>query len=253
MVRLFCLEAAEKAQLLYTHCMGDQKKPVIFRSFDPRAEFIVTAGNLPHWFQVGAAMFITFRTADSLPKDVLLRWQRELEHWLATNHLPVELAASTTAQKSPRHDEFLNALNAAQRHEFKKLSDRIFHRSLDECHGECLLKQVELAEIAANALLFYDDAKYDLDRLVVMPNHVHAIVQFREGASLDVVGQSWMRYTARQINASINRSGVFWQPEPFDHLIRSPEQFEYLQRYVFDNPKKANLRKGEFLYWEREM
>ena len=97
-------------------------------------------------------------------------------------------------------------------------------------------------------MLFYNEDKYDLDRFVVMPNHVHVIVQFRMGGSLSVVSQSWMRYTARQINAATSASGEFWQPAPFDHIIRSPEQFEYLQQYIFENPKKANLRKGEFLY-----
>ncbi|WP_147869501.1 transposase [Stieleria maiorica] len=230
--------------------MGTNDKP-IFRSFDPLAEVFITERNLPHWFQVGAAMFITFRTADSLPKEVVLRWQRELEQWLDANQLPIELAESTVVQKSARHDELLGSLNTTQRRELKKLSDRLFHHSLDECHGECLLKRCELAELVANSLLFYDNVKYDLDRFVVMPNHVHAIVQFREGESLDVVSQSWLRYTARQINVSCQRSSAFWQPEPFDHIIRSPEQFEYLRQYVFDNPKKANLSKGEFLYFER--
>lgn len=31
-------------------------------------------------------MFITFRTADLLPKEVILRWQRELERWLAMRY-----------------------------------------------------------------------------------------------------------------------------------------------------------------------
>ena len=61
--------------------MSDREKTerVVFGSFDPDAEVEVTQRNLPHWFQPGAAMFITFRAANSLPEDVILRWQRELE------------------------------------------------------------------------------------------------------------------------------------------------------------------------------
>ncbi|MCM2369473.1 transposase [Aporhodopirellula aestuarii] len=230
----------------------DETSPV-FRSLDPQADLEITERNLPHWFQIGAAMFITFRTGDSLPKEVLLRWQRELEHWLKANELPLDLAVSTAVRKSKDHHALLETLSDAQRREFKKLSDRFFHRSLNECHGKCLLRRPELAELVGNALLFYNDEKYDLDRFVVMPNHVHAMVQFRAGATLEVVSQSWMRYSARQIRAVTGDSGVFWQPEPFDHIIRSPEKFEYLQRYIFDNPRKANLRQGEFLYWQRPM
>ena len=60
-----------------------------------------------------------------------------------------------------------------------------------------------------------------------------------------------MRYTAREINAKSGAEGEFWQPEPFDHIIRSAAQFDYLQGYVAANPAKANLRDGEFLFWER--
>ncbi len=60
-----------------------------------------------------------------------------------------------------------------------------------------------------------------------------------------------MRFTARQINKRVGRTGVFWQPEAFDHIIRNPDQFEYLQWCVAQNPKKANLHQGEFLYWQR--
>ena len=124
-------------------------------------------------------MFITFRTADSMPKEVSIRWQRELEHCLTANQLPLALAASTAVKKTMRHDDMIEKMSAAQRREFKKLSDRFFQRSLDNCHGKCLLKRAELAEIVGNAMLFYNEEKYDLDRFVVMPNHVHAIVQFR--------------------------------------------------------------------------
>ena len=50
--------------------MSDDESPE-FNSFDALAELEITERNLPHWFQVGAAIFITFRTADSLPKVVL--------------------------------------------------------------------------------------------------------------------------------------------------------------------------------------
>ena len=172
---------------------------------------------------------------------------------LPAYRLPLELATSTAIQKSMQHNALLEALSTSQRGEFKKLSDRFFHQSLDECHGKCLLRSPELANVVGDAISFFDDDKYDLDRFVVMPNHIHAIVQFRTGESLEVVSQSWMRYTARQINAATGCSGVFWQAEPFDHIIRGSEQFEYLQKYIFENPNKANLRNGEFLYWERPM
>lgn len=226
-------------------------EPVVFHAFDREADVEITTRNHPHWFQAGAAMFITFRTADSLPKEVIRRWQRELGQWLEIRNLPAELAGSIADRRLPNHDQLLETLDTGQRSEFKRLSDRIFHTSLDECHGACLLRRPELAKIVGDAILFYEADKYDLDCFVVMPNHVHAIVQFRAGADLATVSQSWMRYTARSINRMTGESGAFWQPEPFDHLIRSPEQFDYLHRYIANNPQKANLRPDESLYWQR--
>ena len=230
----------------------DEPKKVTFNAFDRDAEIEFSERNLPHWFQVDAAMFVTFRTADSLPREVLLRMIRELEEWLSIKKLPLQLAASTVGPKLRNHQQLLDTLSTADRNQFRKLSDQLYLGALDECHGKCVLKRHELATIESNAILRRDGEAYDLDCFVVMPNHVHAIVQFRTESGKSIVGQSWMRYTARLINPLIGESGAFWQPEPFDHVIRSAEQFVYLQKYVANNPAKAKLRTGEFLLWQRE-
>jgi len=224
---------------------------VVFNSLDRNAAVEITARNLPHWFQVGAATFVTFRTADSLPKEVIGRMMAELHQWLRLHGLPSELADSIFAAKHPNHERMLNQLDARQRREFNKLTDQLFHRSFDECHGECLLRNAELAQVVQDAIRKFDGDRYDLDSLVIMPNHAHVIVQFRQEDGFEIVSQSWMRYTARVINRRIGRTGVLWQPEPFDHVIRSPEQFQYLQRYIAENPAKAKLAAGDYLYWSR--
>ena len=40
-----------------------------FGFFDPKQPYTVSFGELPHWEQEGATYFITFRTADSLPRN----------------------------------------------------------------------------------------------------------------------------------------------------------------------------------------
>ena len=231
--------------------MPERNDNVKFGCFDANAETKIHERNLPHWFQPGAAMFITFRTLDSMPQEAIVRWQRELEQWLWVRNLPTAFAESSIGRRFPNHEKMLTELSPSERIEFKKRSDQIFHRTIDDCHGACHLRLNELANIVGDSLRFYDSKKYDLDCFVVMPNHVHAIVQFRRGESLKVVSQSWMRYTARLINQAIGRSGEFWQSESFDHLIRSPEQFEYLQDYIRNNPSKANLKRGDYLFWSR--
>ena len=229
--------------------------PIVFHALDRRADINVTERNLPHWFQAGAAIFVTFRCADSLPKEVLLRMERELHDWLKLNGLPIALASSKfeSNAKSLVNDQLLSKFSNSQKREFKMLRDRLLHHSLDECHGACLFKTQEIARVVADAILKFNGERYDLDSLVVMPNHVHTVVQFRDGYDFETIGQSWMRYTARVINKQIGRKGVLWQPEPFDHIIRTPDQFCYLQRYIKDNPRRANLRDCEYVYWKNSL
>lgn len=47
------------------------------RLLDRTAELHINEGHRPHWLQDGAITFITIRLADSLPKEVLVRWDRE--------------------------------------------------------------------------------------------------------------------------------------------------------------------------------
>ncbi len=220
-----------------------------FQAFDPDAEILVRERNLPHWFQPGVAVFLTFRTLDSLPRDVVLRNQRQLAEWLCVRDLPISLASWDSSLVSQSDQRQLDGLPSADRRRFRMLKDQLLHHALDQCHGACVLQDPELAKIVATALLYYHDQAYDLDSFVIMPNHVHAIAQFRTGYDLSLVGQSWMRYTARLINKQLKCCGGFWQPEPFDHLIRSDSQFWYLHRYIAANPEAAKLNPGRYLYW----
>lgn len=229
---------------------GPQSAKLEFRAFDPASQVKKSARNLPHWFQAGAVTFLTFRTADSLPREVVQRWQRELESWLARKGLPVALASSFSVRQTPKQKKLLATISAIERREYKRFANRLVNRSLDECHGACLMKRPDVAEIVAQAILHYNGEKYDLDSFVIMPNHVHVLAQFHLDEGFQTVSQSWLRYSARQINKHCNLRGTFWQPEPFDHLVRHEEQFHYLRDYIALNPEKANLSAGEFYYWK---
>ena len=81
-----------------------------------------------------------------------------------------------------------------------------------------------------------------------MPNHVHLLAVFRSPELLKTQCDSWLHFTAVQINQVLKRKGKFWQQEPFDHLVRSDTQYEYLREYIRDNGTKAKLRTTDYLY-----
>ena len=124
---------------------------------------------------------------------------------------------------------------------------RPFMEYLDRGEGSCPLADPTLAELVAKSLRQFDGDRYHLGDFVVMPNHVHVLVCLRGQTALEPLCRSWKKFTATEINRQQGRRGKFWQSESFDHLVRTPEQFSYLQRYIADNPGKAGLRLGRYL------
>ena len=204
--------------------------------FDPRADLSISEHFRPHWSQAGAIVFITFRTHDSIPRQVLLRWEREKQDWLERRG------------HSGRWSDILPTLGTQEQNEFRTHFNRCREDLLDQCQGGCVLRQPELAKIVADSLLHFDGERYRLGDFVVMPNHVHLLASFPTEDAMKAQCDSWLHYTAFHINKQLGKQGKFWQQEPFDHLVRSVEQYEYLRRYIAENPNKAKLRPGEYYY-----
>ncbi len=209
------------------------------QAFDPREEFTVVERRLPHWSQAGTVCFITFRTWDSMPEHVVRAWLAQRQEWLRTHGIDPALADWETRLRGlPRATQLAFA---------QFVSDR-WNEHLDELHGACVLRHPRLAQIVAESLRHFDGDRYVLDDFVVMPNHVHLLVAFPSEESQLAQCDSWKHYTAVQINRELGRRGRLWQEDGFDHLVRSVEQFEYFRRYIADNPFRAGLRPGEYIY-----
>ena len=217
---------------------------MVFELFDPQGDVQINRGtNLPHWYQPGVTYFITFRTEDSIPIDVARNWYRRRDDWLQRH----QINPGTKTWRA----EFEN-LAKHQRQEFHESFSREFLEYLDQGHGECVLKQPELALIVADSLRHFDGQRYHMGDFIVMPNHVHLLTCLIDKTEVQSQCYSWKKFTATQINIRLQRQGRFWQEDSFDHLVRSPEQFEAIQRYIADNPTKAKLREGQYLHWERK-
>ena len=216
--------------------------PVEFGLFDKTEPTEFSRRYLPHWFQPNVAVFLTFRTADSLPREVIQRWETEQREWLVQNGWPCG-----DNDPLPKWDRLPDSI----KNTFRKHRESRWNWHLDSCHGQCLLRRRDLADIMIDSLRHFDQDRYDLDSAVVMPNHVHVLVQFRLPTTCRKQSESWLHFTARQINLKIGRTGAFWQSEPFDHLVRSADQFEYLQRYIAENGPKGGLAESDYLYWTR--
>jgi hypothetical protein len=86
--------------------------------FDPNGELPVFEHCRPHWSQAGAVVFITFRTHDSIPRDVIERWDRQKQEWLALRGADPKVHWSGFSQHSPIRigRSFSKLSNGAARH-----------------------------------------------------------------------------------------------------------------------------------------
>jgi type I restriction enzyme R subunit len=217
--------------------------------FDRQQDYAVIERRLPHWSQAGTVAFITWRTWDSMPASVLKRWHDEREEWLRSHLAPRDEASRGARGLLSR----FRATNPALLSQFHEFSSNRWNEHLDACHGACVLKRPELSQIVADSLPHFDGTRYDLTDFVVMPNHVHILAAFVDENAMLAQCDSWKHYTAVKINQALGASGRFWQQDDFDHLVRTLEQFEYLRRYIAENPRRANLRPGEFRLFSKSL
>jgi type I restriction enzyme R subunit len=221
--------------------------------FDPNSDHTVVWKNLPHIAQTGTLCFITWRTADSLPESALKRLTHRRE--ILLRHYGIECGENWRAS--------LAELKSEIRREVHWSLFTAWDQELDSARGACVLKRPELARIVMNSLLYFDNDRYVLTDAVIMPNHVHLIAAFRDEALLLRQCTSWKHFTATEMNRILEmdicpdgstgprRKGSFWQPEQFDHLIRSEADFVRYRRYIAGNPKASKLRAGESLHYSR--
>ncbi len=97
------------------------------------------------------------------------------------------------------------------------------------------LTEPKLAADLLEAARYYHDCRRWWCRLIVlMPDHVHAVLSFPEAAGLAITVRDWKRATARRL-------GVRWQGNFFDHRLRSEAEADEAWVYFGQNPVAKGL------------
>ena len=192
-----------------------------------RHEVAKTRRDLPHWSRQGAIYWVTFRMADSLPQELLRRWVRSRDSWLA--HHPKPWDSGTWAEHEQQFGEPLE-------------------RWLDAGMGSRALARMDVREAVKSCLLRFNGERFRLHSAVIMPNHVHSLIEPFEGHNLSQLLKGLKGTSARLANRLLGQTGEpFWLDESFDHIVRSDAQYRHYLRYIARNPAKAKLRPDE--YW----
>jgi len=161
-------------------------------------------GYQPHLNVPGLVQSITTHLADSMPRATLRRLMAETEH-----------------------DD------VARRRRLEDL--------LDAGHGACWLRRPDIGALVEETLLAGDGKRYRLLAWVVMPNHMHVLIETLPAIALAEVVKGWKGQTARAANARLGRSGTFWERDYYDRYIRDDAHLAAVVRYIERNPVKAGL------------
>ncbi len=189
------------------------------------SDLIYYERNLPHRLPPGEAVFLTFRLAGSLPRQVIAQLRADTE--LALSRLELDPAQAYAEQK-----KYFGRFDA-------QLAQGDF--------GPTWLRQPEIAALVAQSLHYFHGKNHDLLCYCLMPNHVHLVVVVPDEAPpLQKTLQRLKSYTATQANKLLGLTGAFWQAESYDHVVRNGE-LERIISYVLENPVKAGL----VAEWER--
>ena len=206
--------------------------------------------NLPHWHPEGNVIFLTWRLFGSLPA------------WFLERRRTARIRCATTTYETRTariHGEEMRAMK--QRgcaietdHATRQLSGKEFvklDRVLDAAKsGPLWLRDPKIAECCQFTMLHGAKlGRYELLAYVVMPNHVHVLMQ--PHVPLARITNTVKGIAARDANAVLGRRGLpFWQDESFDHWIRNSAQLERVRHYIEHNPVTAGLaRSAESYLW----
>jgi putative transposase len=171
---------------------------------------------LPHFNGNDTYQFISYRLIDSLPGSIL-------------NKL-------TDNNKDENDSEYRKSLE----------------QLMDNGYGSCILNIDECANTIIENWHYFDTKRYRLIAYVIMPNHVHLLIQLLAGEILSRVIHSWKSYTSHEIkkilrlleNDDLFNQGGIWQREYWDRFIRSEEHLYNIITYIHHNPVKAGLVKN---------
>jgi hypothetical protein len=143
---------------------------------------------LPHLYEPGAPVFVTWRLEGSLPP-----------------HRHFDTRALTSSESFQSLDQLLDATRTGARYlSIPAVADLV---SESIRHGAAKMQQ------------------YELHAFAVMPNHVHLLMT--PNTPLPKILNSLKSFTARRANALLARSGkAFWLTESYDHMVRDRLEFD---------------------------
>ncbi len=116
-----------------------------------------------------------------------------------------------------------------------------------------LFKDIKAARLLVRELrCLHEEGEVISLAWVVMPDHLHWLIQLNDRWSLSRVVKTIKARSALTINSHLGQHGSLWQRAYYDHAARKDEDIRQFARYIVANPLRAGLVRdiGDYPHWD---
>jgi len=101
--------------------------------------------------------------------------------------------------------------------------------------GENQLCRRDIAAAIFESVAFRQSRRdWWVDLLLLMPDHLHALISFPSDKDMRTVISQWKEFVAK-------KHGIQWQRDFFDHRLRDDESLRDKAEYILQNPVRRGL------------
>ena len=152
------------------------------------------------------------------------------------NCLMVGLAVPATLSLSPPSMRFIPRKPLSHETPAWVASGSLYFLLNAAARGSSVLTEPRsTAEALLDSAAYYHHNNQWFARLILlMPDHLHALLAVPADTSIQATVGNWKRYTARSLKLT-------WQRDFFDHRLRSDESWRLKAAYVRENPVRKGL------------
>ncbi|NOQ87988.1 MAG: transposase [Gammaproteobacteria bacterium] len=132
-------------------------------------------------------------------------------------------------------------------------ANRIYFVTTVTYQREKLFSNFTLARTVINTMKgLHNDDYVDSLSWVVMPDHLHWLIQLNDKYDLPAVVKRFKAMSALSINQHLNRTGQVWQKAYYDRSLRQEDDVKQVSRYIVANPLRAGLVEniGDYPHWD---
>lgn len=166
--------------------------------------------------------------------------------------VPARAGRALHAQRVAAQEEARTAANEAEAHAAHRRAEKQFFAGFDalldaRTVGPDYLSKEKIAEAVAGELLMLEEQGLRVPSFVVLPNHVHAVLQLPSGSNLslykavELLHQRTAAQARRLLRGQLPPEADFWQTGFHELPVLAAAELTRVQAYLRAHPQRLQL------------